>query len=57
MLDGTAFFHSAMVVSDLDRSMAELAGTLGVCWASPMVFDTGGRPSFETWLFGGPPPM
>ena len=41
MLDGTAFFHSAMVVADLDRSMAELAGTLGVRWASPMVFDTG----------------
>jgi len=34
MLDGTAFVHSAMVVRDLDRSMAELTGTLGVRWAS-----------------------
>jgi hypothetical protein len=47
-LDGTSFFHAAMVVSDLDTTMGELGSTLGLAWAEPMVFTS------HLWTLDGP---
>jgi hypothetical protein len=48
MLDGTSFFHAAMVVADLDTATRELTATIGLVWAEPMVFVS------HLWTVDGP---